>query len=621
MASINRIIIFWVLSLGWLVFAYHAGGMIPDQQLWFALLVTLLFGIPLYMAAAYSVTIQRIHRANQFRNLGILYWFLNKRILPYIGWALWSVTFTFLLVFYLGVTQKIEWVVFFLTVPVFTCFYAVLAPLAAREFKPYIALHKSLIWSRWATALAMAAFYVLYVKLASGYPSYASLTEAIASRSLGIDGASQSILILEASRLLGFIEGLKAYILGNLHSLNDIIFLVAVFLGSAVLFYNIALAISSFMVPLSEYRRVLSPLQDVDVPARIPPRSLAVASALMTFFMLFIYVPSIVYVDAWLRSTPRIVEYLQETQVAVAEKIESLEKIGDDYYKPGTIAQTRQAYLEVVHELESSIHQLRKTTDQSFMLMAQNVDDYLDWYYSLPGEYERIVALATGKLENWMIERLEAYLMQGNAFGPVQQSIEDALRKNEQLRAEYLEKINSILTENQIKPETQQPEIIQYSPLDAIKEPPSNSVIVNLENRLLISGGIGAAGAITGAIAGKVTGKVIAKGAISLGAKALVKVAAGKAASVLGGAAAGAASGAAIGSVFPGIGTAIGATIGGIIGGISVGLGVEHLLLKLEEHYSRDEFKKQILDAIDEARLEFEESLGMPGHDSGLNPR
>ncbi|MCB1947375.1 MAG: hypothetical protein KDF62_00135, partial [Nitrosomonas sp.] len=265
--------------------------------------------------------------------------------------------------------------------------------------------------------------------------------------------------------------------------------------------------------------------------------------------------------------------------------------------------------------------QLRKTTDQSFMLMAQNVDDYLDWYYSLPGEYERIVALATGKLENWMIERLEAYLMQGNAFGPVQQSIEDALRKNEQLRAEYLEKINSILTENQIKPETEQPEIIQYSPLDAIKEPPSNSVIVNLENRLLISGGIGAAGAITGAIAGKVTGKVIAKGAISLGAKALVKVAAGKAASVLGGAAAGAASGAAIGSVFPGIGTAIGATIGGIIGGISVGLGVEHLLLKLEEHYSRDEFKKQILDAIDEARLEFEESLGMPGHDSGLNPR
>lgn len=609
MSSVTRMIIFWVLSAGWLVFAYHAGGMIPDQQLWFALLVTFLFAMPLYLAAAYAVTIQRIHRANQFRNLGILYWFLNRRILPYIGWALWSVMFTFLLLFYLGVTQKLEWIVFLLTVPVFTCFYVVLRPIAEREFRPYIALHKSLAWTRWVTALSMAAFYVLYVKLASDYQPYETLAEAIQARSGGADGASRSILLLETMRLLGFVEGLKAYALGNLHSMSSVLFMICIFLGSAVLFYNIALSISSFMVPLAEYRRVFAPLQDVDQPEQVPARTIALASALLTFFALFIYVPSTLYMDAWLRTQPHVVEHIKETQTAVATQIEILEKIGNDYYKPGTIEQTRQAYLEVVHELEASIEELRRTTDQGFMLMAHNVDEYLDWYYSLPGEYERIVALATGKLESWMIEKLESYLTRGNAFGPVQQSIEDALRKNEQLRGEYLEKVNRILAENQIEPETSQPQVIQYSALDAIREPPSNSVIVNLENRLLISGGIGAAGAITGAIAGKITGKVIAKGAISLGAKALVKVAAGKAASVLGGAAAGAASGAAIGSIFPGIGTAIGAALGGIIGGLTVGLGVEHLLLKLEEHYSRDEFKQQILEAIEEARLEFEQSL------------
>ncbi len=609
MSSITRMMIFWVLSAGWLVLAYHAGGMIPDQQLWFALLVTFLFAMPLYLAAAYAVTIQRIHRANQFRSLGILYWFLNKRILPYIGWALWSVAFAFLLLFYLGVTQKLEWIVFLLTVPVFTCFYVVIKPIAAREFKPYIALHKSLVWTRWATALSMAAFYVLYVKLASNYQPYETLAEAIQARSTGIDGASRSILILETMRLLGFIEGLKAYALGSLHSVSAVLFLIGIFLGSAVLFYNIVLSISSFMVPLSEYRRIFAPLQDVDQPAHISAKTIAFASALLTFFALFIYVPSTLYMDAWLRAQPQVVEQIKGTQAAVATKIEIFEKIGDGYYKPGTIEQARQAYFEVIHELEASVEELRKTTDQGFMLMAHNVDDYLDWYYSLPGEYERIVALATGKLESWMIEKLESYLTQGNAFGPVQQSIEETLRKNEQLRAGYLEKINRILAENHIEPTTSQPQVIQYSPLDAIKEPPSNSVIVNLENRLLISGGIGAAGAITGAIAGKITGKVIAKGAISLGAKALVKVAAGKAVSVVGGAAAGAASGAAIGSIFPGIGTAIGAALGGIIGGLTVGLGVEHLLLKLEEHYSRDDFKQQILEAIAEARLEFEESL------------
>lgn len=335
MSSITRMIIFWVLSLGWLVFAYHAGGMIPDQQLWFALLVTFLFGIPLYMAATYSVTIQRIHRANQFRNLGILYWFLNKRILPYIGWALWSVVFTFLLLFYLGVTQKLEWIVFLLTAPVFTCFYVVLRPIAEREFRPYIALHKSLVWTRWATALSMAAFYVLYVKLASDYQPYATLAEAIQARSGGADGASRSILLLETMRLLGFVEGLKAYALGNLHSVSTVLFMICIFLGSAVLFYNIALSISSFMVPLAEYRRVFAPLQDVDQPAQVPARIIALASALLTFFALFIYVPSTLYMDAWLRTQPHVVDHIKETQATVATRIEILEKIGNDYYKPG----------------------------------------------------------------------------------------------------------------------------------------------------------------------------------------------------------------------------------------------------------------------------------------------
>lgn len=595
----NRIICFWTLSLCWLAFAYFGGRMIPDQQLWFALIATVIFGFPLFLAATYAVTVHRIHRANQFLNIGIFYWFLNRRILPYIGWAFWSIGFAFLLLFYMGVAQKFEWIVFVLTIPVFHSIHSVFMPIATREFKPYIALHKSLTWTRWATALGMATFYVLYVKLSGDYPVYESLGEAVKARSQGVSGTTGSILIHETIRLLGFVEGLKAYVLGNLNNISVFVFFLFIFLGSIVFFYNLALAVSSFMVPLTEYRRVFSPLEDTEKPARIPPRTLAIASGVASFFILFIYVPLTVYADAWLRASPEAVSRLNQLTVKI-------EKIGDEYYQSGTIEKTRLAYLEVINELGTSIVELRKTADASFQLMAENVDDYLDWYYSLPGEYERIAALATGRLEKWMAEKLEAYLTQGNAFGPVQQSIEETLKKNEQLHKEYQEKINQILAENHINTVGRHQEVIQYSSLDALKEPPNHSVVVDLENRLLISG---STGAITAVIAGKITAKVIAKGAIQLGAKALIKVATGKAASVLGGAGAGAASGAAVGSVIPGIGTAIGATVGGIIGGISVGLGVEQLLLKLEEHYSRDEFKQQILEAIEEARLEFIESL------------
>lgn len=615
--SLLRILGYLAFSASWLGFAYYFGRLIPDQQLWFALLVTFLFGLPIYFAAIYAVTIQRIYLSSQFQKLGILHWLFTRRILAYIGWLLWSVIFAFLLLFYLGSAEKQEWVIFFAAIPVFAVMYAMFFPIAAREYKPYIAVHKSLAWSRWVTSLVMAVFFIMFVSGSSESRQYASLAEAVAMESQKLDGATHSILILETNRLLGFIEGLKRYALSNLYSLNGALYLGVVFLGSLLFFYNVALGISSFMVPLPEYRRVLGRIQDTDQPPPIPPLAWAITSAFTTFFIFFIYVPSTVYVDAWLRSNPKTINEIHASQQTV---IQTVEMIGNEYYKPGTAGQIEQAYLDSLSQLEASIGKLRETTDTGFKQMADNVDDYLDWYYSLPGEYERIVALATGILENWMAEKLQNYLMKGNAFGPVQQSIEEVLKNNQQLRAEHLQKVDQILAENRIEPtHDSQLEIIRHASLNALKEPPAHSVIVNLENRMLISGGIGTAGAITGAIAGKITAKVAGKGVIKLGAQALIKVTAGKAVSALGGAAAGAATGMAVGSIIPGIGTAIGAAIGGIIGGITIGLAVEKLLLMLEEAFSRDEFKRQILEAIEEERIEFEKFLNTPVV-SDMNP-
>jgi len=601
-----KIIGYLLLSVGWLAIAYYVGRLIPNEQLWFALLTTFLFGLPLFLAGTYAATIQRIYNSSQFRQVGILHWFITRRVLAYIWWVLWSVVFAFFLLFYLGAAATLEWISFLITVPVFVILYVIFFPIAVREYKPYIAVHKALAWTRWITAFVMATFFILLMKFAGEYHQYASLAEAIQIESQRISGTSNSILILETTQLLGFLEGMKRYALGNLYSLNDMLYLAFIFLGSVMFFYNVTLALSSFMIPFSEYRRVFGPIQDTDKPPRISPQSLAISSAFFVFFILFIYIPSSVYLDGWLRSNPETVKQLHASQKTV---IQTVEMIGSDYYKPGTTEQIERAYLDSISKLDVSVNQLKEASDIGFQRMAANVDDYLDWYYSLPGEYERIVALATGALEEWMTEKLQSHLMKGNAFGPIQQSIENVLQSNEQLRSEHLERVNQILSENQVEPTNVQLDIVKYSSLDTLKEPPSHSVIVNLENRLLISGGIGATGAVTGAIAGKVTAKVASKGAIKLGAQALIKITAGKAVSALGGTAAGAATGMAIGSIIPGIGTAIGAAIGGIAGGITIGLTVEKLLLMLEEAFSREEFKKQILQAIEDERVEFEKYL------------
>lgn len=602
----TKIVIYLTLSFGWLAIAYFAGKVIPHQPLWFALAITLLFGLPLFFAGSYAVTIQRIFNASQFRHVGILHWFLTRRILANIGWIIWSLVFAFILLVYIGTANSLEWISFLASIPIFAIISTLFTPISTKEYKPYIAVYKTLAWSRWVTALAMSAFSIFLIKLFGENRQYATLTEAIESESARLTGASNSIFIHETTQILGFFEGVKQFTLSNLSSLDNGVYLAVIFLGNVMIFYNITLAISAFMVPLSEYRRILTPVQDTNEPERIAPRSLAITSAFVVFFVVFIYTPSFLYFDGWLRSNPASVEHLRMTQQKV---IQTAEMIGNDYYKPGTSEQIEKAYFDSISKLDTSIQELREATKISFEKMTDNVDDYLDWYYSLPGEYERIIALASGALEEWMAEKLQQHLMKGNAFAPVQQSIENTIKNNEQLRLEHQERIKHILAENYIEPANLQLEIIKTSSLDALKEPPSHSVIVNLENRMLISGGLGATGAFTGAIAGKITAKVAGKGAIKLGAQALIKITAGKAVSALGGTAAGAATGMAIGSVIPGIGTAIGAAIGGIAGGLTIGLTVEKLLLMLEEAFSREEFKQQILQAIEEERIEFEKSL------------
>ena len=60
----------------------------------------------------------------------------------------------------------------------------------------------------------------------------------------------------------------------------------------------------------------------------------------------------------------------------------------------------------------------------------------------------------------------------------------------------------------------------------------------------------------------------------------------------------------------PGVGTAVGA-IGGGLAGLVLGVTVDGALLKLEEAISRDDFERELVAAIRQARTEFaDEYLG-----------
>jgi hypothetical protein len=608
--------------MSWLVFAGVAGWAIAHGTLWIGLLVTFLFAVPVYVAAIYAVSIRKIYRSSQFNHKGFLYWFATGRVWAFAWRALWSLGFAFLMLLFLAGASVWQWFAVLLAVPVLPVIYERFRTLSAREFKPYIAVQKALELSRWTSAAGMAALYVLTVWIANaaGGDSFEPVTVAAAMQATTLPaGFSQSsALLTEAARLVAWYQGIQFYALNNLQRLDAWLWLFAAYAGALAFFYNLALGFSGFMVPAAEYRRIAAPLDAADQPPPLRTEALLIGIALVTLFSGFIYVPFAAYLEHWLRTNPAAVHWLHASEAAVVEK---LEQIDSHFYRLGTVAQIDQAKIALLADIDLSLASLRREIDAGFDQMIANVDAYLDWYYTLPGEYARIAALLTSSLEALMARELETHLMRGDAFVRLQQSLSDTLDKHEQLRTRYQATVAEILSRNRVIADANTASI-NYVNLDAVISPPAHAATFDLENRLVVAGGsAAAASAITVVIAKKVAAKVVAKGTVKLGATALAKVATAKASGALGGTAAGAAAGAAAGSVVPGVGTFAGAVVGGIVGAVVIGLTVDQLLLMLEESYSRDEFAQQIVDEIEASRAEFKLALGIgkPTSAAGVN--
>ena len=265
-----------------------------------------------------------------------------------------------------------------------------------------------------------------------------------------------------------------------------------------------------------------------------------------------------------------------------------------------------KARLNAIHNIDLSIALLESKADRGFDRLESNVDNYLDWYYSLGGEYARIGHLMVGNLDNYMIEKLDSSLNKGKVFKGFELEFNKVLEENKVVMSEYKLLTEEILNKNKINSIDGREQISQELTLDEVLSLPKHTDITEMKHRLGVGAVVGGIGTV---VITKVIGKVAGKGAFKLAVKGLTKLVVSKAAGSVGGATAGAATGAAIGAILPGFGTAIGAVVGGVIGGVAIGLTVDKALIEFESLINREEFKRAILSSIDDARKEFKAGL------------
>ena len=275
-----------------------------------------------------------------------------------------------------------------------------------------------------------------------------------------------------------------------------------------------------------------------------------------------------------------------------------------------------------------------------FDARVANVDSYLDWYYSLGADYERLGNLITGTIESFVADQLTESLEAGVDDSEFVSTLQSYVDQAAAVNAEYEEGLaNSeligipewLLTST---------EAITADFLSGPIEPTQR--LLDAGERFGISatvGGVGgvaagvatskavggaaektaaktaekAAVSVSGDVAEKAAGKQAAKAAEkavtkNIGSK-IVEKAAGKAffkaivsriGSMIGSRGVGAAVGGAAGTlVGPGVGTAM-----GIAAGAAIGVGVDYGLLMLDEAQNRESYKAEIVEAIEEERAD-----------------
>ena len=475
------------------------------------------------------------------------------------------------------------------------------------QFQPLYQHGRSLFWASLISAGLMSLLDPAARYLVGAYGTYATPGEAIETIRQQANWLGDSAISQFVSGWGSSWTGLEHFILGQLvesPSLGTGFALVLSGLSRFPLYLAVSLTVCAFVLPLREYKRTLLPTQSDDELGRLSATRIAWASASATILVLFIYFPLIAVIESAISNRPAA----QRPEVVV---IRTVEQIGDRYHEVGTVEEINRLAVSMMEERSQAMDSIDMALTEGFSLMRANVDPYLDWYYSLPGEWTRVTTLLTGNLENHLTDKLSESLGADEPFAEFEQTFEEALQAEAQNTEEFRRLAIELLEARRVEVAPgDNVRVLAHNDQEALLSLPAHTGITSIEQRLgATAATTGISGVVAAAATRQILVRVAARGTLRTATVAITRLVTVRAASSGGGGAVGALIGGGIGSVVPGLGTAIGAAIGGAIGGIGVGVGAEYLILKLEELWSRETHRQELIASIDAAEGELRQKF------------
>lgn len=484
-----------------------------------------------------------------------------------------------------------EWIMLVAAVPLYFVIFRLMGKALKREYKPLLRLSRTVVAS---SAVLCAVLLLAFAAIWPAMPMthYESMTDAFLHAKQPFAN-SPSALLADLGFLTALVDGLTEFAMSRVVDGSLAGYVVWRIVLCASTAAGVSTLIGTCSLELRELKFVFQPLEAADNPsANYKPlkRYIAIACALPV-----ILVVCTAMVNAKATEVAETEGYTM-VRAAIRERVGITVCVIDgkqyDYDKvQGLYEKVAKQSDELAAEREAALTPL---INEAYDKRLENVDAYLDWYYSLPANYERLLQIFAGTIEDGMKEQFAAKINDGVDETALAETMSYYWDRSLKLKADIAEELAGYeLTEYGVEniPEWL---VVPVRKLESsfLGDPlASTQKFLDAGERMGLSGD---AGVTAEAIAGAATEKILAKPFFKkivtgltqkLGAQGLLSE-----------------SGT---SIVQGVGAAI---------GLGVGFAGDFLFLKVDEALNREVYKAEIVSAIEESRAEMLDMVSAGPH-------
>ncbi len=452
---------------------------------------------------------------------------------------------------------------------------------------PVYALRATLVLTGWTTAILATAAWILVASGLPVAPSGGLLDHVWKLQKPWSDAAS--VLAQSAADALAWGVAASDYVSSSAQDLRVRAAVLMVLAPLATLAF-VVLGLQGLALPAVECRRALMS----SLALHEPPPSPSVGDVAVRVAVGVLSLVVLLNLTAYAEQASKAID-----RPFAAKLIPKCEAIDGKVYKVGTLEVIRQLLTRSTAE----VAQVRERTCSSLAVgqssLERAVDSYLDWYFSLPAEWSRILSMLGGDLEKLLSDKLTEAMASAPGFAEALARVQDGSRAQADALDTLKVDVRRVLADNVL--------VLSEASCKVIHQGSFAHALAASEEKaaqLRVAGSAGA-GLTAGVLASKVAAKAMTKGSMKLATKVLAKFVAKKAAVV----SLTSSFGAALGSVVPVLGTVTGGFLGALTG-LAISLAVDWAALAAEERLERDTMKAELVGSIRETVATSRRELG-----------